>query len=82
MEWGHDMMSDSLLIRIAYKELVNAVTKHAMHNMVADEIQKQLANDPDLRILVRECVAEAIRSMNMQEIITACLKKSMEGDNG
>lgn len=44
---------------------------------VGEEIRTALTTDPDLRILVRECIKEAIAQMNVQEVIAQAVKAAL-----
>jgi len=69
---------DQLRITIDRKRLIEAVEYHAVMQLVGDEVHKQITEDPDMRILVRELVTEAISKMNLQEVVGQAVARALD----
>jgi len=64
-------------VRIFHDGIISRFSEDTLVTLFRDEIQKQLSDDPDLRLLIREMVGEAIRKMNLQEVVAAAVKASL-----
>lgn len=73
-EYEHDPISGHTLVRLSHDRLVSQVSDHAVYKIMVEEIQAALANDNDLRILIRELVKESIAKMNLQEVVGQAVK--------
>jgi len=69
-----------VVIRIPYAELIVHASESAITQMMHDEIVKQLTDDPDLRLLVREMVKDAIAKMGLQEVVGLAVREHLQGN--
>lgn len=77
MALQRNLHGGKMVFVVELDHLLMMVSEHTMAEIARDEVQKQLTNDPELRILVREMVKEAISRMNLQEIVTAAVRDAL-----
>jgi chlorite dismutase len=71
-------MRQATTVRIFHDRIITHASAEAILCMVREEIQAALTADADLRILVRECVKEAISKMNVQEVVGLAVREHLK----
>ena len=77
-----DYGNNATVIRIFHDRLMHLVSHDAVMRMIGEEIQTALTSDPELRILVREMIKEAISRMNVQEVVAEAVKLALKVEHG
>lgn len=64
------LYNEKYFIEIDTAQIFSLASGQAITELVVTEIHKQITEDADMRILVRQLVAESISKMNLAEVVT------------
>ena len=64
-------------LAIAMDRFVMAASDQAILEMVREEVAKQIKEDPEMRIPIREMVREAMGRINLSEVVQQEIQKAI-----
>jgi hypothetical protein len=67
-------------VAISQSKIIAAVSEHEVVQMFREEVARQLREDEELRILVREAVKSAIASLDVGEIVKQAVSEELKAN--
>jgi hypothetical protein len=77
----HDPLTGHFILRIHSDVIIGHASAAAVARALSEAVEQQLANDPDLRLLIREMVKDHISKMNLHEIVGEAVKKHLRAED-
>ena len=65
-------------IKFYTDQVISHASESAIFELMHKEVKDALTNDADLRILVRECVRDAIAKLNIQEVVALAVSEELQ----